>query len=110
MKKLIVSAAIVLGSLSTYAQASTDTKSETITTTSSQAVSTETKGATQEEFKAITAEEVPAPVHAALEVAHPGAVVESAHINEAKEYKLEIAVKDEKSTLYSDAEGNWIEK
>ena len=118
MKKLILSAAIVLSSLSTFAQATSDSKIEATTTEPKEAVAVEAKSETvvtkavptQEEYTAIVATEVPAPVHAALEVAHPGAVVTDAYVNEAKEYKLEVTVEDEKATLYADAEGNWIQK
>ena len=118
MKKLILSSAIVLSSLSTFAQATTDSKAEVATAEPKETVAVEAKSetettkavATQEEFTAIAATEVPAPVHAALEVAHPGAVVTDAYVNEAKEYKLEVTVEDEKATLYADAEGNWIQK
>ena len=119
MKKLILSAAIVLSSISTFAQASSNAKAEvTSPEAKTEAVVVEAKSetvttkvvATKEGFVAINATEVPAPVHAALEVAHPGAVVEKAYINEAKEYKLEVKVADQNATLYADAEGNWIKK
>jgi len=109
MKKLILSAAIVLSSLSAFAQVTTDSKTEVATTEPKEVVATKAV-ATQEEYTAIVATEVPAPVHAALEVAHPGAVVTDAYVNEAKEYKLEVTVEDEKATLYADAEGNWMKK
>jgi hypothetical protein len=49
-------------------------------------------------------------VKAALETAHPGAILGKAYINEKKEYKLEITVGDQKATVYADAEGNGINK
>ena len=105
MKKLILSAAILLGGFSAIAQeASVDATKEV-----KEAVAPEAK-TTQEEYTDITAEEIPAPVSAALETAYPGAVVETAQMNEAKEYKLDIAVEDQKATVYADAEGNWIQK
>jgi hypothetical protein len=33
-----------------------------------------------------------------------------AYINSKKEYKLEISVGDQKSTVYKDANGTWIQK
>ena len=110
MKKIIITAAIVLGMFSSYAQVQTDLKSENVSQTSSEAITTESAVASEEEFKVINNDLVTAPVHAALEVAHPGAVIECAHVNKAKEYKLDVAVENEKSTVYSDTEGNWIEK
>ena len=119
MKKLILSAAIVLSSISTFAQATTDSNTKVATPeTKTEAVAVKAKSetvttkvvATQEEYTAIAATELPAPVHAALEAAHPGAVVKKAFINEAKEYKLEVKAADQNATLYADAEGNWIKK
>jgi len=115
MKKLILSAAVVLTSLTTFAQATTDSKTEVVTT---EAVAVKaksetgiTKGVnTQEKYTEIASTEVPAPVHSALEAAHPGAVVQKAFINKVNEYKLDVKVADQKATLYADAAGNWIEK
>ncbi len=96
MKKLVLTAAIVLGSLSSYAS---------------------TIGAEQVENKSsvfqeryIEVESVPDTVKKALEKKHPGAVLGKAYINEKKEYKLEITVGDQKATVYADANGNWINK
>ncbi len=96
MKKLILSAAVILGSLSIYAT----------TTPSVEPVKTSINF--QSEYKEIKAEEVPEAVTKALETAYPGAKLEKAFVNEKKEYKLEIAVEDQKATVYSDANGNWL--
>jgi hypothetical protein len=95
MKKLILSAAIILGSLSIYA-----------TTTNVEPVKVSVNF--QSEYKEIKAEEVPEAVTKALETAYPGAKLEKAYVNEKKEYKLDIAVGDQKATVYSDANGNWL--
>ncbi|PXY40212.1 hypothetical protein DMB65_14200 [Flavobacterium cheongpyeongense] len=95
MKKLVLSAAIIFGSLSIYA-----------TTTKVGPVQTIVKF--QSEYKEIKAEEVPGVVTKALEAAYPGAKLEKASVNEKKEYKLDIAVGDQKATVYSDANGNWL--
>jgi hypothetical protein len=97
MKKLILSAAIIFGSLSIYA-----------TTTTSNVEPVKTIVNFQSEYKEIKAEEVPEAVTKALETAYPGAKLEKAFVNEKKEYKLEIAVGDQKATVYSDAAGNWL--
>ncbi len=110
MKKLIITAAIVFGMFSSYAQVQTNSKPENVSQTNSGAVIAEITVASEEEFKVINNDLVTAPVHAALEVAHPGAVIECAHVNKAKEYKLDVAVENKKSTVYSDTEGNWIKK
>ena len=96
MKKLLLSAAIVLGSLSSYAG---EVPTEQVQNQLS---------VFQEGY--IEVETVPDAVKKALEAAYPGAVLGKAYINEKKEYKLEITVKDQKATVYADAAGNWINK
>ncbi|WP_428231081.1 hypothetical protein [Flavobacterium sp.] len=96
MKKLILSAVIVLGSLSTYAN--TEVTSEHIKI----AVSV------QAEYTEVSAEAIPAAVKTALQTAYPGAKLDKAFVNEKKEYKLEISVGDQKATVFSDVNGNWL--
>jgi hypothetical protein len=97
MKKLILSAAILLGSLSTFAQTSTTAKT---------AVTTQTT--VTETYTEISVGEVPEAVKSALTKAYPTAKLDKAYINEKKEYKLEITVGDKVGALYADATGNWI--
>ncbi|MGO4771576.1 hypothetical protein ACEN2I_07920 [Flavobacterium sp. W22_SRS_FK3] len=96
MKKLILSAAIILGSLSIYA--TTTTNVEPVKTSIS----------FQSEYTEVKTEEIPAAVKTALEAAYPGAKLEKAFVNDKKEYKLEISVGDQKATVYSDVNGNWL--
>nr|WP_315241077.1 hypothetical protein [uncultured Flavobacterium sp.] len=96
MKKLILSAAIVLGSLSIYATTTANTEQVKNTVNF------------QSEYTEIKTDDVPTAVKTALETAYPGAKLEKAYINEKKEYKLDIAVGDQKATVYSDANGNWL--
>jgi len=96
MKKLILSAAIILGSLSI--NASTNVQAEPIKIQSN----------FQTTFTEIALDTVPAAIKTALEAAYPGAVLEKAYKNENNEYKLDIAVGDQKATVYSDVEGNWL--
>lgn len=96
MKKIILSAAIVFGSLSIYAT----------TILPSEEVKMEV--AAQSEYTEVSAETVPTPIKTALEAAYPGAKLVKAFVNDKKEYKLEIAVKDQKATVYSDVNGNWL--
>ncbi len=64
----------------------------------------------QDAFTEVAIEEVPEAITAALEVAHPGATISKAFINEAAQYKLEVTKEDGATAeLYADAEGNWIE-
>lgn len=96
MKKLILSAAIVLATLSMQA-GNTIVSNET-----TQSVKT------QDEYKEI--DSVPAAVKAGLDNAYPGVKLEKAYVNDKKEYKIDISVRDVKSTVYTDAQGNILKK
>jgi len=96
MKKLILSAAIILGSLSMQAENSI------VTNKAVQSVNV------QDEYKEIDA--VPAAIKTALDNNYPGVKLDKAWVNEKKEYKIEITVRGEKSTVYTDATGNLIKK
>jgi hypothetical protein len=104
MKKLILSAAIFLGSLSTFAQATTTAKTEV------SAQTTQVTKSVEEKYTEIKAEEVPAAVTSALKKAFPTAKLEKAYVNEKKEYKLEVTVGEKAGALYADAAGKWITK
>lgn len=94
MKKLILSAAIILGSLSIQAS--------TLNTSMIQSVNI------QDEYKEV--DSVPAAIKTALDNAYPGVKLEKAYVNEKKEYKIDIIVREVKSTVYTDAQGNIIKK
>ncbi|MFQ6601273.1 hypothetical protein [Flavobacterium sp. C3NV] len=96
MKKLILSAVIVLGSLSIYASNET-THAQTKVVVSAQT-----------EYTEVSADVVPAAIKTALQTAYPGAKLDKAFVNEKKEYKLEISVGDQKATVFSDVNGNWL--
>jgi hypothetical protein len=98
MKKLILSAAIILGSVSTYAITVPNTVEVVKTTT------------TQEEYTEVKLEEVPAAIMEALKAASPNAVLDKAYINAAKEYKLEVTIDGKKGNLFADENGKWIQK
>ena len=96
MKKLILSTAIILGALT--ASASTTA----IKTPLKQLITV------QDEYKEIDA--VPAAIKTALENAYPGVKLNKAYINDKKEYKIEITVREQKSIVYTDAKGNILKK
>ena len=96
MKKLILSAAILLGGLSMQAG--------NVAVTSSMVQSVNI----QDDYKEVDA--VPAAIKTALDEAYPGVKLDKAYVNEKKEYKIEITVRGEKSTVYTDASGNIIKK
>lgn len=96
MKKLAISAAILLGSLSISAIAAIiPNNAQTIVSV-------------QTEYTEISTDVVPAAVKTALQTAYPNAKLEKAYVNDKKEYKLEISVGDQKATVYSDVNGNWL--
>ena len=124
MKKLILSAAIVLGGLTTMsaqAQEENAAPAEQPAQTeqaapakeaapAEQATQAEQATATSEAYTEIKTEEVPAAVTEALKKAYPEAVLNRASINSKKEYQLEVKVGDKEGALFADASGNWIQK
>ncbi|MNQ83324.1 hypothetical protein D3C85_984010 [compost metagenome] len=98
MKNLFLSAAIVLGGLTSFA--STSPISNTIVKTIS----------IQDEYTEIKLEEVPAAVTDALKKAYPDAVLSKAYKNAKSEYKLDVTVGDKVGSLYANADGSWIKK
>ena len=97
MKKLILSAAIVLGSLSVNAAILP-------------AISISQSVLIQDEFTEVAADAVPAAVKSTVEKSFPKTKLEKAYKNEKNEYKLEISSGDKKYTIFTDASGNIIKK
>lgn len=98
MKKLVLSLAVVLGSLSTFA-APAPVQNSVINTIS-----------VADEFTEIKIEELPAAVTDALKVAYPDAIINKAFVNENKEYRLDIKTGEQEGSLFADENGNWIQK
>ena len=98
MKKLILSAAIILGGLSVQAA------NPVVKTSMTQSVTV------QDEFTEIGADAVPAAVKSTVEKSFPNTKLEKAYKNEKNEYKLEISSGDKKYTVFTDASGNIIKK
>ena len=96
MKKLILSTAIILGALTVSAFTTA------IKTPLKQLITV------QDEYKEIDA--VPAAIKTALENAYSGVKLNKAYINDKKEYKIEITVREQKSIVYTDAKGNILKK
>jgi hypothetical protein len=93
MKKLILSAAILLGGLSIQA---------------TPIVANIATVKFQDEYKEVDA--VPAAIKTALDNAYPGVKLDKAYVNDKKEYKIDIIVRDVKSTVYTDEKGNILKK
>jgi hypothetical protein len=98
MKKLVLAIALLLGSFATFATTVSGLNLENPIVLS------------QEKFKEIKAEEVPDAVKMAMKKDYPEATLDKAYVNEKKEYKLEMTVATQKTTVYADADGNWITK
>jgi hypothetical protein len=95
MKKLILSAAIILGGLSANAS-----------TVKTEAVKIET--GMQDGFTPIDIATLPAAVIQALEDTYPGYVVDAAYINEYNEYQIDLRIEESAGTFWIDADGNWL--
>lgn len=98
MKNLFLSAAIVLGGLTSFA--STTPVNNTIVKTISVA----------DEYTEIKLEELPAAITESLKKAYPNAVITKAYKNEKSEYKLDVTVGDKVGNLFANADGTWIQK
>ncbi|MEO5788910.1 MAG: hypothetical protein ACOH2D_15845 [Gelidibacter sp.] len=99
MKKVVLSVAIVLGGLSTYA-----TSAFAMNTTDAIMITI------NQEYKEIKVDALPQAVRDALAADFPTATLDKAYVNDAQEYKLDITVDGAKSSVYADKDGNWIEK
>lgn len=98
MKRLFLSAAIVLGSLTSFAStspvANTNVKVITIA----------------DEYTEIKLEELPSAITEALKKAYPEAVITKAYKNEKAQYKLDVTVGDKVGNLFANADGTWIKQ
>ncbi|WP_396178248.1 hypothetical protein [Flavobacterium sp.] len=97
MKRLFLSAALLVGSLTSFANTVISNSNETITIV-------------QEEYAEITSDKLPEAVLSAIKNSYPDATITKAYVNEKKEFKIEISVGDQKATVFADANGNWIKK
>ncbi|OIV43456.1 hypothetical protein [Flavobacterium johnsoniae] len=98
MKNLFLSAAIVLGGLTSFASTSPITNSIVKVVSVS------------DEYTEIKLEELPAPIVESLKKAYPDAVITKAYKNEKSEYKLDVTVGDKVGNLFANADGTWIKK
>jgi hypothetical protein len=97
MKNLFLSAAIALGSLTSFA-------STTVPNTIVKNI------CIADEYTEIKIEELPSAVTEAFKKAYPNAVIAKAYKNEKTEYKLDVTVGDKTESLFANADGTWIKK
>lgn len=118
MKKLILSAAIVLGGL-TAATAQTDKEATAMTTPQETATQTQIENqlvSAQEatplqDYKEVKASEVPQTVQDAVAKDFSGATISKAYVNAKGQYKIELATADKKAkTVYANAKGEWVKQ
>lgn len=121
MKKLILSAAIILGSFTamnaqvqdenaTPADQTTPPTEQTAPAQEAAPAEQATVAQEVDTYTEVKTEEVPAAVTEALKKAFPDAVLNKASVNAKKEYQLEVKVGDKEGALYADETGKWIEK
>ena len=90
-----------MGSLTAFAQDANDVNNGQNEATSI---------ATQDNFTEVATSDLPEAVTAAVAKNYPTAKINKAYVNDAKQYKLEVALQDGTSgTLYADESGNWID-
>jgi hypothetical protein len=98
MKNLFLSAAIVLGGLTSFASTTPITNNIVKTIT------------VADQYTEIKLEELPAAIAESLKKAYPDAVITKAYKNEKAEYKLDVTVGDKVGNLFANADGTWIKK
>lgn len=104
MKKLILSAVIVFGSL-TAMNAQTDQAKTLSSNTAKASMSAELV----QDYKEVKTSEVPQNVLASLSKTYDGVSVSKAYVNERGEYKLELSTADKKTaTVYTNGKGEVV--
>lgn len=97
MKKLILSLAILVGSLSAFA-------------TPFQTNQLVVNGIVlQDPYTEIKVAELPATITTALKAKYPKAVIEKAYVTEDKLYKLDITIGNLREILLCEENGNWVQ-
>ena len=99
MKKVILTAAIVLGGLSTYANSAFAMNTAEVI-----------ELRVQQDYKLIDNNALPKAVKDALAADFPTATLDKAYVNDSEEYKLDVNIDETAISLYVDKDGNWIEK
>ncbi|MCF8714747.1 hypothetical protein JM658_07885 [Joostella atrarenae] len=98
MKKIVLVAAMALGSLTAFAAvpatANNDVKVVVM----------------QDNYKEIAVAELPQAILESLQADYPGAEITKAFVNEENEYKLEVKMGDQTGNLFANESGEWIEK
>ena len=99
MKKVILTLAIAMGSLSTFA-----------TTTTPATFSNSIVKTVQEEYTEVALDALPEAVKATVTNSFPNSKLLKAYKNEKNEYKLELSVGTATHDIFTDADGKIIKK
>ncbi|QLE02408.1 hypothetical protein HX109_12885 [Galbibacter sp. BG1] len=98
MKKVVLVAAMALGSLTAFAAAPATTNNDAKVVI------------LQDDYKEIAVAEVPAAITEALAADYPGAEITKAYVNEENKYKIEVAIGDQTGQLFASEDGEWMEQ
>lgn len=104
MKKLILSAAIILGGFTAM-----NAQADQAKTLSSNTAKASMSAKIVQDYKEVKTSEVPQNVLASLSKIYDGVSVSKAYVNERGEYKLELTTADKKSaTVYTNGKGEVV--
>ncbi|MFV0541421.1 MAG: hypothetical protein ACK5MZ_09330 [Aestuariibaculum sp.] len=98
MKKLFLTAAILIGGATTFALPVNMLSNEIITIS------------VNEGFTEISLDQLPEAVKAAVEKDFANATLSKAYVNASEQYKLVLSIDENESTVYADKDGNWLEE
>ncbi|MCM5663813.1 hypothetical protein [Galbibacter mesophilus] len=98
MKKLVLVAAMALGSMTAFAAVPTTLGNDTKITIA------------QDDYKEIAVAEVPQAIQEALQADYPDAELTKAYVNEEGTYKIEVKMGEQAGHLYANENGEWIEQ
>tara|TARA_R110002096_G_scaffold436064_1_gene666714 strand:+ start:20511 stop:20834 length:324 start_codon:yes stop_codon:yes gene_type:complete len=98
MKKLILTVAILASGVSVFAMSNNILPIETINI------------AMNDEFIEIPVDKLPTAVIDVVKKDFPSATISKAYVNSSAQYKLEITIDENSSTVYTDKDGNWLKE
>lgn len=95
MKKIILSLAIILVGLNTFASTPAPVLLSDFIVNA-------------DGFAEIGSKKLPKAVLKAVEESYPGVTISKSYVNSAKQYKLDLTMMDQSVTVYTDANGDWM--
>ncbi len=98
MKKLVLTVAILVGSISVFAISNSNLTDQVINVIE------------VDEFKEIALEDLPEAVVLAVSKDFASSTISQAFVNSSSQYKLLVDINGEVKTIYADADGNWLEE